>query len=1005
MPGLRISIPPPNAAMLRTRALPFHLIVIALFLSFGDTRTAPAVDLAKPSATDDISSLPLSPEESLKAITLRPGLDIELVAAEPLVVDPVAFAWGADGKFWVVEMRDYPLGLDGKGAPGGRVKFLDDIDGDGRYDRATVFLDGLPYPTSILPWRNGVLVCAVPEIFFAADTDGDGRADKRETLFTGITVGNPQHLANGLRLGLDGWVHCANGGTNTVAVSKRGDGKPVQIGMRDFRFHPDTQAIEPLAGRSQCLREMDDWGNWFGSNNSNPLFHFVLEEKYLIRNRHASFPSPHRDVSVTPGACEVFPTSKTVVRFNQPDRANRMTSACSATFYRDDFLGEEYRGNSFVCEPVHNLIHREIVEPKGTSFTSRRTAGEERSEFLSSSDNWFRPSMIRTGPDGALWIADMYRLVIEHPEWISKEWQAKLDLRAGSDKGRIYRVFPKGLKPWPVPKLAPLTEEELVAKLDSPNGTVRDMAQQLLVERCGNQEVRKFETGRAVDALIKMVDESSRPTARLHALTTLSLLNDELDTIVLRKALADDHPGVRRLAISLVSNEDVLLDDRLFGALLTSAGDSEILQLQLAYALGDIDPTPAGAVRLAQMLCNDGLLAAAAKSSLHQRNIADVCRALSVTTFAKPAVPISNCIDTAAAYEDTIALKHLLTLGEGHPPAERDAATLAVLQGLSRQQLTLDQMNRLLSLRQAVVDFRARVAAMRAKVGEEKASLADRVAALGVFGYDPPAATDELETLERLLTPQTADELQVAAIAACGRYSGPTAAERLLAAWSGFSPARRGQALDVCLSRTAWAEMLVAAIVAKKISPSELDAARTQALLNVKDAALRSKARTALQATINVDRLQVVDDYQASLQLSGDPARGLEVFTKSCASCHKLGEVGRHVGPDLMALTDKTPKATLIAMFDPNRAVESKFITYTAETTAGLSYVGILVAETSSEITLALADGTRRTVKRDDLESFVASRKSFMPEGLEKDLPPQKVADLLAFLAERYKSK
>ncbi|MCE9607827.1 MAG: hypothetical protein K8U03_23315 [Planctomycetia bacterium] len=539
--------------------------LLSLTLLSAFARLAPAVDLAKPTANDTLASQPLSPEEALKSMVLRPGLEIELVAAEPLVVDPVAFAWGADGKLWVVEMCDYPRGLDGKGSPGGRVKFLEDDDGDGRYDRATIFLDGLSYPTALLPWRKGVLVCAVPEIFLATDTDGDGRADKRETLYTGITVGNPQHLANGLRLGLDGWVHCANGGTHTAIEALRTKEK-IAIGARDFRIHPDTGAVEPLAGRSQCLREMDDWGNWFGSSNANPLFHFVLEEKYLRRNPHASYPAVQRDVSVTPGASEVFPSSKTVTRFNELHSANRITSACSATFYRDELLGPEFQGNSFVCEPVHNLIHREIVQPKGATFTSRRADDEQRSEFLSSTDNWFRPSMVRTGPDGALWVADMYRLVIEHPEWISKEWQAKLDLRAGSDKGRIYRIFSKGLKPWPIPKLDTLTPVELVAKLESSNGTVRDMAQQLLVERCGNQKERSFETGRAVDSLIKLVNESSRPTARLHALATLALLNDELDTIVLRKALADEHPGVRRLAISLVTNEQALLDDKLFAA-------------------------------------------------------------------------------------------------------------------------------------------------------------------------------------------------------------------------------------------------------------------------------------------------------------------------------------------------------------------------------------------------------------------------------------------------------
>ncbi|MGC3967012.1 MAG: hypothetical protein QM775_06460 [Pirellulales bacterium] len=242
----------------------------------------------------------LSPEESRRAIVVRPGFTVDLAAHEPLVVDPVAFAWDAQMRLWVVEMNDYPLGTDGQGKPGGRVKILYDDDGDGRLDRGTTFLEGLKYPTAVLPWRDGALVCAVPEIIFARDTDGDGRADERRTLYTGLHVGNPQHLANGLRFGPDGWVHCANGATRTE-VKSVATGKSVDVGTRDFRIQPDTGDIEPLYGRSQYLRECDDWGNWFGNSNSNPMYHFALEERYLRRNPHAVFPpAAMEDVSDTP---------------------------------------------------------------------------------------------------------------------------------------------------------------------------------------------------------------------------------------------------------------------------------------------------------------------------------------------------------------------------------------------------------------------------------------------------------------------------------------------------------------------------------------------------------------------------------------------------------------------------------------------------------------------------------------------------------------------------------
>src|SRR5205823_444511 len=213
----------------------------------------------------------------------------------------------------------------------------------------------------------------------------------------------------------------------------------------------------------------------------------------------------------------------------------------SPIVYRDDLFGPAFAGNCFIGEPVHNLVHREVMEPKGVTFTSRRAVDEQTSELLASSDNWFRPTMIQTGPDGALWVADMYRYVIEHPQWIPKDWQRKLDLRAGHDKGRIYRVYPAGKKPRAIPRLDGLDTPGLVAALDSPGGWQRDTAQQMLLWRADKK---------AVPLLEKLARTGKRPVARLHALCTLDGLG-ALDAGTLRAALADPHPGVRRHAVRL----------------------------------------------------------------------------------------------------------------------------------------------------------------------------------------------------------------------------------------------------------------------------------------------------------------------------------------------------------------------------------------------------------------------------------------------------------------------
>lgn len=976
--------------------------ILAALVTFS---LSDALRAAEP--VDDIVSAPLSPEESRRAIVVRPGFTVELVAHEPLVVDPVAIAWDAQARLWVVEMNDYPLGLDGRGKPGGRVKILTDDDGDGRYDRATTFLEGLKFPTAVFPWRDGALVCAVPEILFARDTDGDGRADERRTLYTGLHVGNPQHLANGLRWGLDGWIHCANGATKTSVKSVL-TGKEVDVGTRDFRIHPGTGDIEPLAGRSQCLRESDDWGNWFGSSNSNPLYHFPLEERYLRRNPHAVYPQIQQDVSETPGASQVFPVSRTIARFNDLSRANRFTSACSATIYRDELLGREFYGNSFVCEPVHNLIHREILTPVGATFTSRKPADEARTEFLASSDNWFRPSMVRTGPDGALWITDMYRLVIEHPEWIPKDWQAKLDLRAGSDKGRIYRVYPSALKPWPMEKLHDLGPKEFVATLAGGNGVVRELAMQLLVERYTGHTTRTPEVGQVADALNAVFRESARATARLDALCTLALLDDELDTLVLRKALADEHPAVRRWALRLVDAEFLKLDKQLLPAVLAAARDPDAgVRLQAACALGDIDDERcADALGRLAVVDPDPFRTAAVQSSLTKKNIAVAAAAgldeLMQSTDKRPAV--APFVDAAAGYQSPEALAVVISAAVSHPVGVNVEGISELFAGLARHRLTPEKLREFKNpaLDKQLDGLARAFQGARERVADENPrgdNVGLRQSSMRLLGFEPARQADDVRLLAKFLTPQTADHLQQEAIAALTRFSAPEAAEALLGRWSSFPPARKAQVLDACLGRKDWTKRLLEAVAAKRIPAAEIDVTRTQQLLTHADPGIRELAARALAATVNADRRRVIDEYQSALTLAGDSARGREVFTKSCANCHKLGDLGHAVGPDLAALSDRRPETLLVSVLDPNRAVESKFLAYTAETSAGLTFTGLLLSEGTNDVTLALADGRRQSILRSELESFASTAKSFMPEGLEKDLPPQKLADVLAFVA------
>ncbi|MDP6446522.1 MAG: FG-GAP-like repeat-containing protein, partial [Pirellulaceae bacterium] len=616
---------------------------------------------------------PKTIQQSLRTFEFPPDLQLELVAAEPLIADPVAFDWSPDGSLWVAEMGDYPLGVDGFGKPGGRVRRLTDTDGDGVYDQSELFLDGVRFPTGVKVWRNGVLVSTAPDLFYAEDTDGDGRADKRQILFTGFVEGNQQHRVNGLRWGLDNWLYLANGDSGGEIKSTQ-TGKVLNIRGRDLRVRPDTGEMNALAGQTQFGRNRDDWGNWFGGNNSNPMWHYVLEDYVTRRNPLLPTPDVRRAVSVQPGAAPVFPSSRTLTRFNDFDRVDRFTSACSPIIYRDAWLGDSYRGNAFIAEPVHNLVHREIVEAVGDSFTSHRAERDRNNEFLRSRDNWFRPTMVRTGPDGSLWIADMYRLVIEHPKWIPQEWQRRLDLRSGSDRGRIYRLKPRGKTTPPAAgrALRGLQPNDLVAELSSGNGWRRDMAQQLIVL----SQDRKY-----IVPLEQLAAASKLPLARLHALCALDSFGPPRAEVLLPR-LNDSHPGVRRHAVR-IAGLHATTDERVVAALAKLA-DTETdarVQIEIAVALGSIRQEAAGAAlgRLTARMRPHQFRFTAALSSIDEDNIGDViAAALGTDEAAMNPELVEPLLTLAGAMGNREIVNDLLSswLGSAQPLTQK-AATLA----------------------------------------------------------------------------------------------------------------------------------------------------------------------------------------------------------------------------------------------------------------------------------------------------------------------------------------
>jgi putative membrane-bound dehydrogenase-like protein len=931
-------------------------------------------------------TLPLSPQQSLAALRTKKGLTVDLVAAEPLVSSPVAIDFGPDGRLWVAEMYDYPTGLDGRFKPGGRVRVLEDTDGDGIFDKATVFLDNIPFPTGLTVWRKGVLVCAAPDILYAEDTDRDGKADVVKKLFSGFGTDNYQARVNSLHYGLDGWVY-GSCGLFGGKIKSHQTGQTLDLGDRDFRIQPDTGAIEPATGRTQQGRVRNDWDDWFGCDNSELCRHYALADHYLRRNPHVAAAATAVHVPAEADWNRLYP-ARQVQLFKLSGPPNRVTSACGIGIYRDDLLGAEYQGDTFTCEPVNLAVTRLKLTPRDSTFSGRRANDERQSEFLASIDNWFRPVQVRTGPDGALWVVDMYRFVIEHPRWIPPEDLQQLDVRAGHALGRIYRVRPADKPLRSMPRLDKLDAGGLVEALDSPNGTQRDLAGQMLLWR--NEQA-------AGPALEQLATVSDRPEVRLQALCVLDGLGKRTPHLV-RKALADQHPGVRRHAVRLA--EKLLTEDPELGpaiAKLTEDADAQV-RLQVAYSLGAWRDAKAGPALAALALkhADDPHLVAAVLSSVNKENLAEVL----AVVFAAPTPSASllrPLLEVAMALGEKQALARVVARittadAKGSFAAWQMTALAELLDTMTRRKELLEKIADEATQKQVQLMQRQAQAAAEAETTAE----ADRLAAVRVLGASKDQTGEVMNVLRPLLGPRYSATVQSAALAALARL--PNGNSELLSGWKGYTPALKSQVLDLLVGRDAGLHDLLTALEQQQVPPGQIDAARRQRLLTHKDAEVRRRATLAFEGSTNADRQKVLKDYAGVATLKGDATHGKAIFAKTCFVCHRLEGVGHEVGPDLAALANKSAAYLMQEILDPNRNVDSRYLEYVVQTKNGRTFNGLLAAETATSITLRGQEGKEQVLLRTDIEELSSSGKSLMPEGLEKDLGLQDMADLIAFL-------
>jgi glucose/arabinose dehydrogenase/mono/diheme cytochrome c family protein len=668
--------------------LKHHLAIIVACLVVASAARLPAqqgdrgTDAAKADIDPAIARItPPAPfrtvEEEMRTFKVAPGFRVEVVAVEPLVQEPVAMQFAPDGKLWVVEMRAYMMDVDGTGENDliGDIVVLEDTNKDGRYDKRTVFLDKLDSPRAISLVDGGVLVAAPTNLWYYKDTNGDGVADQKTDIANNYgNLSGPEHNANGLMWGLDNWIYSAN---HTVRYRYEGNGK--------------FSSSETIT-RGQWGITQDDVGRLYYNSNSDPLRVDLLPSAYLRRN--PGFQAAGTNIAPQTSPLTIYPSrpqpgiNRGYQGLNPDGTYSSVTSATGTMVYRGTQFPKEFSNDVFIGEPTANLVKRIKMEEVNGTLTARN-AYPEGSEFLTSTDERFRPVTMYNGPDGALYIIDMYHGIIQHKNYVTTYLRKQIidrKLDAPIHVGRIFRVVPDTAPARPVmADLSRSTPAQLVTFLGDANGWTRDTAQRLLVEK---------RDAAIAPALRNFAGTSANPLGKVHALWALDGLNS-LDAPTAIKALADADPRVVVTALrvseklfaaapAVTSTSNAILDRVLA---LANSSDPGV-RLQLALTLGEAKTPAADAVLRQLVLANptQPYLADAVISSLAGRDEKFALALIAETRngATPPSVFVQQVSGVVLRSNDAPRIETLLenTLADSAPAWAR-TAVLDSLQGLT----------------------------------------------------------------------------------------------------------------------------------------------------------------------------------------------------------------------------------------------------------------------------------------------------------------------------------
>jgi putative membrane-bound dehydrogenase-like protein len=952
----------------------------------------------------------LTPAEAMASFQLERGLRIELVAAEPMVEDPVAFAWDERLRLYVVENRGYPDPLQTDGKPNepwttrGRIALLEDTDGDGRYDKRTTFADGLGYPNGIAVWRGGVFVTASPDLFYLKDHDGDGVADDRRVVLTGFgATKTAQIRACFPTLGLDGMMYVAGGRNGGKVTSPEHPERPaVEFTPNNSRFNPDTLEFELVGGNSQFGLEIDDFGRRFGLSNRHPIMHTVLEPRQLERNPYLAFNQTRQEVSKVQAEAKVWPISQAhvttfwadIYRPN-PDRLSHdgtFTCACGHHIFGGTALTSAHVGNFFICEPAQNLVQRQVMRPEGASFRSELPY--TGTEFLASTDISFRPVSLGTGPDGALYIADMYRFSIDHPQYVPEQARPQIDFEGPVHTGRLYRIMKDAVKP-----VAPMgtTMAEICRALESPISWWRNTAHRLLLERADPA---------ALPLLEEVAMNAPLAASRARALWTLHGL-DGLQPALITAALRDRDPGVREQGIVLAGASA----DRgaAFAAPLLAMADDANARVRFvaALTLGDLDEArvPPALAKIALRDGEDEWTRAAVLSGVGNRmeeffSALKARRTDNPATFAAVMEELSEVFGAGASPASNRKIVAEM-LAEDRDLSWCLGAVVKVAEGMrGRKDLGLQKGDSpLVALFDpaALDDFFRRVARVARDDQALSHQRASAVALLGQTNYERVGPL-----LVELLDPRQPAALQLEAVRALERLGDPRGAAQLLEPrrWKQYTPQIRASVVSTLTSKPALVGVLFGAIERGEVRAADIPSGRRTRLLEHSDPKVRAGAQTAFAKLEGGGRMQVYERYREILNEPVEAARGAEPFVRACSTCHTYDGKGGTVGPDLTGVRNQSSEALLLHTLVPNHEITPGYEAVSVTTRDGRTISGRLASESDSSLTLRTPFDTEETVARRNIAEYSASGLSLMPDGLEQSMTREELAGVVAYLRQ-----